>query len=41
MIEMVYLLTAYPKSDQEDLSPDDKKAWKKFVAEIKKEQGRQ
>ncbi len=33
----IYLLTAYAKSSQEDLSPSDKKAWARFVAAIKKE----
>jgi hypothetical protein len=33
----IYMLTAYGKSDQEDLSPADKKAWSKLVAEVKKE----
>ncbi len=36
----VYLLTAYAKSDREDLNPDDKKAWSKLVARIKKEEKR-
>lgn len=35
--EEIYLLTAYSKSDREDLTPTDKKAWSKLVAEIKKE----
>lgn len=35
--EEIYLLAAYGKSDREDLTPTDKKAWSKFVAEIKKE----
>ncbi len=34
--DTVYLLTAYAKASQEDLSPTDKKAWAKLVAEIKK-----
>ncbi len=29
--ETIYMLTVYPKSEQEDLSPADKKAWAKFV----------
>ncbi len=36
----VYLLTAYAKSDRKDLTPDDKKAWSKLVARIKKEEKR-
>ena len=36
----VYLLAAYAKSDRDDLTPDDKKAWSKLVAEIKKEERR-
>jgi len=35
--EEIYLLTAYGKSDREDLSPADIKAWSRLVAEIKKE----
>ncbi|NQW11400.1 MAG: type II toxin-antitoxin system RelE/ParE family toxin [Alphaproteobacteria bacterium] len=34
--ETIYMLMAYPKSDQENLSPADKKAWTIFVREIKK-----
>jgi len=33
--DTVYLLTAYPKSKQKDLSPQDRKAWAKFVKAIK------
>lgn len=36
--EEIYLLTAYGKSAQEDLTPADKKAWSKLVAAIKKEE---
>lgn len=36
--QAIYLLTAYAKSAREDLSPDDKKAWTKLVAAIKKEE---
>ncbi len=36
--DIVFLLTAYAKSDRDDLSPDDKKAWSKLVARIKKEE---
>ena len=36
----VYLLTVYAKSDREDLTPGDKKAWSKLVARIKKEEKR-
>ena len=36
----VYLLTIYAKADREDLKPDDKKAWSKLVARIKKEEKR-
>ena len=36
--EAIYLLTAYAKSAQEDLSPDDRKAWAKLVATIKREE---
>lgn len=35
--QAIYLLTAYGKSTREDLTPADKKAWSKLVAEIKKE----
>jgi len=38
--EAIYLLTAYAKAAQEDLSPADKKAWSKLVAAIKKEEKR-
>jgi len=34
----IYLLTAYAKSDRDDLTPDDKKAWSKLIARIKKEE---
>ena len=33
----IYLLTAYAKAAQEDLTPADRKAWAKLVAAIKKE----
>ncbi len=36
----IYLLSAYAKSDRNDLTPDDKKAWSKLVARIKKEEKR-
>ncbi|PCI37834.1 MAG: hypothetical protein COB46_12825 [Rhodospirillaceae bacterium] len=36
--QSIYLLTAYAKSAQEDLSPSDKKAWTKLVTAIKKEE---
>lgn len=36
----VYLLSAYAKADREDLTSDDKKAWSKLVARIKKEEKR-
>ena len=36
----IYLLTAYAKADRDDLTPDDKKAWSKLVARIKKEEKR-
>lgn len=36
--EVIYLLTAYAKAAQEDLSPADRKAWAKLVAAIKKEE---
>jgi|TARA_B100002003_G_C14119941_1_gene538629 hypothetical protein len=36
--EAIYLLTAYAKAAQDDLSPADKKAWSKLVAAIKKEE---
>ncbi len=35
--QAIYLLTAYAKADRDDLSPADKKAWSRLVAEIKKE----
>ena len=35
---VIYLLTAYAKSDRDDLTPDDKKTWSKLVARIKKEE---
>jgi hypothetical protein len=39
--EAIYLLTAYAKAAQENLSAEDKKAWSRLVAAIKKEeQGR-
>lgn len=38
--DVIYLLATYPKSTQDDLSQADKRAWRKFVGEIKKEQGR-
>lgn len=31
----LFLLTAYAKAEREDLTPDDKKAWRKFVKAIK------
>jgi hypothetical protein len=37
---VVYLLCVYAKSDRDDLTPDDKKAWSKLVARIKKEEKR-
>lgn len=36
--QAIYLLTAYAKSAQEDLAPDDRKAWTKLVAAIKREE---
>ena len=36
----IYLLTVYAKSDREDLTPDDKKAWSKVVTRIRKEEKR-
>ncbi|MDP6621691.1 MAG: type II toxin-antitoxin system RelE/ParE family toxin [Alphaproteobacteria bacterium] len=36
--DVVFLLTAYAKSDRDDLTPDDKKAWSKLVVRIKKEE---
>ena len=36
--EAVYLLSAYGKSDRENLTPDDEKAWSNLVAAIKKEE---
>ena len=36
--EAIYLLTAYAKAAQEDLSSADKKAWSKLVAAIKNEE---
>lgn len=35
--EQLYLLFAYPKNVQDDLTPDQKKAVRKLVDEIKKE----
>ena len=35
--ESVYLLTAYAKSDREDLTPGDKRTLSRLVAEIKRE----
>ena len=35
--EAIYLLTAYAKSDRDDLTPADAKALSRIVAEIKKE----
>ena len=35
----IYLLTAYAKSDREDLTPADVKALSRLVAEIKEETG--
>ncbi len=34
----IYLLTAYAKAAQDDLSPADKKAWARLVAAIKKQE---
>ena len=34
--ERVYMLTAYAKADQDDLTADDKKVLRALVAEIKK-----
>ncbi len=34
---IIYLLTAYAKNAQSDLTPADRKAWAKLVATIKKE----
>lgn len=34
----IYMLTAYAKAAQEELSPEDKKAWSRLVAAIKKEE---
>ena len=36
----IYLLTAYAKADQDDLTPDDRKAWSRLVATIKNEESR-
>jgi len=36
--EAIYLLTAYAKAAQEDLSPGDRRAWAKLVAAIKREE---
>ena len=36
----IFLLTAYAKADRDDLTPDDKKAWSRLVARIKKEEKR-
>ena len=36
--ETIYMLTVYPKSEQEDLSPADKKAWAKFVKALTDEE---
>jgi len=35
--ENLYLLFAYPKNVQEDLSPDQKKAIRKMIEEIRRE----
>ncbi len=35
--QAIYLLTAYAKNAQSDLTPADRKAWAKLVAAIKKE----
>lgn len=35
--EQLYLLFAYPKNVQDDLTPDQKKAVRKLIEEIKKE----
>jgi mRNA-degrading endonuclease RelE of RelBE toxin-antitoxin system len=32
----IYLLTVYSKAEREDLTPDDKRQWVRFVNEIKK-----
>ncbi len=34
----IYLLTAYAKAAQDDLSPADRKAWARLVATIKKQE---
>ena len=36
----IYMLTAYAKADQDDLTPDDRKAWYRLVATIKNEESR-
>ncbi len=36
----IYMLTAYAKADQDDLTPDDRKAWSRLVATIKNEESR-
>ena len=35
--ETIYLPAVYPKSEQEDLSPADRKAWAKFVKVLTEE----
>ena len=36
--DAIYLLTAYAKADRDDLSPADRRALARLVAEIKKEE---
>jgi hypothetical protein len=36
----IYMLTAYAKSDRDDLTPDDRKAWSRLVTAIKNEERR-
>ena len=36
--EAIYMLSAYTKADREDLTPADRKALSRLVAEIKKEE---
>ena len=37
-LDAIYLLTAYAKADQEDLSPADRKVLSRLVAAIKEEE---
>lgn len=39
VLERVYLITAYPKSEKENISPSDREAYKKIIEQTKKQLG--